>query len=479
LRAVPVNVNYRYKESELGYLFRDARVTAMVLDASMADRVARTRTGYDGLRTLVQLSTVDGDDPLGATPFDAAMAHAPQPRQARGDDEWLLYTGGTTGAPKGVLARHSWLFRVCVQSSYAILDVPVPQTLAELTAVTRRIRDEEPHLVCLPVAPLMHGAGIYNTLATLLGAGTVVYLSSRSYDGVEAAQLLERHRVTDLGLVGDVFARPLADALDRAAAAGRPYDLSHLRRLRSVGVMFSAEVKRRLLAHGDFACHDVISASEGGPFAMAITRRGDETVTARFSLAPRARLIDDDGRDVAPGSGRIGLLAAPTDEFIRYLGDDAATERTFRVIDGQRYCVPGDLASLEADGTLMLKGRGSQVINTGGEKVFAEEVEQVIRAHPAIRDVIVVGVPDERFGHRIAAVVATEGDAQVSAEELRAFVGERLSDYKRPRQVVVVPEVRRSPAGKADLSWARQLAVHEALPQAAGGVDHAPSAAGE
>jgi fatty-acyl-CoA synthase len=452
LRAVPVNVNYRYREAELQHVFHDAGVRAMILDPILAHRVAATP---HEIHTFVQLSTAD--DPLGATAYEDAMAGPPLPRSTRGDDEWLLYTGGTTGQPKGVLARHSWLFTVCVPGSYAVLGVPVPQTLTDLVEVTRAIRDGGNRLVCLPCAPLMHGAGIYSTLATLLGAGTVVYLAGRSYDPVEAATLLDRYRVTDLSLVGDVFARPLADELDAAAAAGRPYDLSHLRRLRSVGVMFSAEVKQRLLAHGDFACHDVVVASEGGPFARAVTRRGDPVATARFTLVPQVRLIDDDGRDVAPGSGRVGLLAAPTDDHVRYLGNDAANARTFRVIDGQRYVVPGDLASLEADGTLIFQGRGSEVINTGGEKVFAEEVEQVIRRHPAIRDAMVVGVPDARWGHSIVAVVAA--DDGVTAEEVRSFVGKHLADHKRPRRVVVVPELRRSPAGKADLRWAREVAA--------------------
>ncbi|GAA1027183.1 acyl-CoA synthetase [Virgisporangium ochraceum] len=452
LRAVPVNVNYRYKETELRHVFQDAGVRAMVLDPMLAHRVAATA---HGMHTFVQLSTVD--NPLAATAYAEAVSGPPLPRRVRGDDEWLLYTGGTTGQPKGVLARHSWVFRVCEQSGYTVRGLPVPQTLTELVTVTRRIRDGDDRLVCLPFAPLMHGSGIYNTLATLFGAGTVVYMAGRSYDPVEAATLLDRHRVTDIGLVGDVFARPLADELDAAAAAGRPYDLSHLRRLRSVGLTFSAEVKERLLAHGDFACYDSIVASEGGPFALAVTRRGDPVTTARFTLAPRARLIGDDGRDVAPGSGQVGVLAAPTDDHIHYLGNEAASARTFRVIDGQRYVVPGDLASLEADGALVFKGRGSGIINTGGEKVFAEEVEQVICRHPAIRDAMVVGVPDERWGHRIVAVVAA--DEGVTTDEVRSFVGRHLADHKQPRRVVVLPELRRSPAGKADLEWAREVAA--------------------
>ncbi|BCB76652.1 acyl-CoA synthetase [Phytohabitans flavus] len=464
LRAVPVNVNYRYREAELRYLLENAQARAIIFDPSLAERVDAVRQQYPGLHTLLPLSA-----------YEEAMAHPRLPRQERGDDEWQLYTGGTTGLPRGVVSRHSWLFAVCVQSSYAVLDRPVPHTLEELAEVTRRIRDEGPGQVCLAVAPLMHGAGIYNTLATLLGGGTVVFLTARSYDPAETARLLAEHKVTDMGMVGDVFARPLADELDRAAAAGTPYDLSHLRRLRSVGVMWSADVKRRLLEHGEFACYDTIAASEGGPFAMRVTRRGDPVTTARFVLAPGARLIGEDGEDVPPGSGSVGMLAAPTDEFIHYHGDEEATARTFRYVDGTRYCMPGDLATLEEDGTLVLRGRGSGVINTGGEKVFAEEVEQVLLRHPAIGDAVVVGVPHERWGSQVVAVVSTT--AAVTADEVREFVGERLAGYKRPREVVFVPSIRRSPAGKADLRWVREVAT--SVPVVAVGPDGVRALAGK
>jgi fatty-acyl-CoA synthase len=194
------------------------------------------------------------------------------------------------------------------------------------------------------------------------------------------------------------------------------------------------------------------------------TRRGDETATARFRLVPGARVLDEDGHDVEPGSGRSGLLAAPADEHIRYDGDDSATASVFREFDGRRWVVPGDLASIEADGTVVFHGRGSRVINTGGEKVYAEEVEQVLLTHPAVRDAFVVGRPDERWGWRIVAVVALRPGSELTDEEARAYVGERLADHKRPRGLLVVPEVRRSPSGKADLRWAQGLAAEPLSP---------------
>jgi fatty-acyl-CoA synthase len=232
----------------------------------------------------------------------------------------------------------------------------------------------------------------------------------------------------------------------------------------SVGVTWSADVKRRLLAHGDFVCRDLVAASEGGPFAVCETRRGDDVVTSRFRLMPGARVIDAAGNDVVPGSGQVGVLAAPADDEVGYLGDSAKTAATFRVIGGQRWVAPGDLASVETDGSITFRGRDSRVINTGGEKVFAEEVEQVLIEHPGVRDALVVGVPDQRFGHRVAAVVAPAGEGELTAEELAGYVAARLADYKKPRAVVFVDQVRRSPSGKADLSWAAAVAAGSRFP---------------
>jgi fatty-acyl-CoA synthase len=259
--------------------------------------------------------------------------------------------------------------------------------------------------------------------------------------------------------VGDVFALPLADALDRAAQAGRPYDLSSLKRIVSVGVTWSAHVKRRLLEHGDFVCRDLVAASEGGPFAVSETRRGDDVMTGRFTLMPGARIIDETGGDVVAGSGQVGMLAALADDEIGYLGDDAKTAQTFRRIDGRRWVVTGDLASLEADGSITFRGRASRVINTGGEKVFAEEVEQVLIEHPGVRDALVVGLPYQRWGQRVTAVVARVSDEGPAADALIAHVAERLADYKKPRGIVFVTDLQRSPSGKADLQWAQAVAA--------------------
>ncbi|HEY3685180.1 MAG TPA: AMP-binding protein [Streptosporangiaceae bacterium] len=462
LRAAPVNVNYRYRSREIAELLTGSGATVIVADAALSTDVA------DAVRDspIVRLGAADGPDPLAgrADDYAAAIAAAsPLLREPRsGDDEWLMFTGGTTGRPKGVRNRQTELFGIAAGNGYGVRGVPRPADLDELRAVTRRLSDGPGRLVTLVAPPLIHATGLYTALGTLLAAGTVVFARSRTYDPRELAVLVDRHEVTNLCLVGDVFAAPFADVLDAAAAAGRPYRLSALREIRSVGVTWSPGVKRRLLDHADVRLVDVIAASEGGPFASSVTTRSGGAITSTFELLPGARVIDADDRDVRPGE--VGRLAAPCADDAAYLGDPARSAATFRLIDGVRHTVPGDLATIREDGSLVLLGRQGRVINTGGEKVYAEEVEQAIAAHPEVGDVVVVGVPDPRWGHRITAVVSVTPGAAPTPSDIQSAVTSRLAGYKKPRTVVFVPRVPRTPAGKLDLRQARILAEGDPQP---------------
>ena len=460
-RGVPVNINYRYRDQELVYLLENSDAEALVFHSSLADRVGRVAADIGALKLLVQVA--DDDSPLvpGAVAYEELVAaHDPMPRISRDPgDIFLLFTGGTTGMPKGVMfLLGSWTASFAAAALTQLgLDPTTP--LDELPAVAAKLPDEE-RIVTVPCAPLMHGTGL--TLGALVAqtvGATVVTLTSRSFDAHELLRTVERHGVTNLAIVGDVFSKPIIKAIDERAAAGSPYDVSTLRRIYSSGAMWSAEVKEALLDRiPDVTLFDIMNSSEGA-MATQVTTRGTTATTARFVPNPTTKVFTEDGREVQPGSDEVGLLAASGNVPIGYYKDPEKTARTFREIDGVMYSFPGDMAKVAADGTLILLGRGNQVINTGGEKVFPEEVEEAVKRVPGVVDCLVVGVDDERFGQAVTAVVALEQDASVTAEEIVAAVKEQLAGYKAPRHVVFVPEVPRAPNGKADHKTARQLAV--------------------
>jgi 3-oxocholest-4-en-26-oate---CoA ligase len=425
LGATMVNINYRYRAGEIRHLLESARVRGVLADADLADEVRAA-----GCPLVVVLTPA---------PVDAERL----PRTERGDAEWLLFTGGTTGYPKAVLGSHTERLRALRATGFDAFGLPPSDDSLPLAL------GRSGEVVALPASPLMHGTGLYAALTALSCGAPVALLPGRTTTGPDLVTAIERHGVTDLTIVGDAFALRLLDALDT------PSRIPSLRRIRSVGAVLSPDVKRRLLAHADLTLHDNIAASEGGMYAMSTVTRSTLDHLGTFTPAPGARLLAlDEDEDLPPTSTDVGRLAAPVVAGAGYLGDQAATDAAFRDIDGVRYSVPGDLARWTPDGRLVLLGRGSSVINTGGEKVYAEEVETVLRSHPAVRDAVVVGVPDPTWGRAVGAVVALSADARASAEELAAFVGERLAGYKKPRHLAFVPEVRRLNTGKNDLAWA-------------------------
>jgi fatty-acyl-CoA synthase len=446
---VPVNTNYRYADDELAYLWSDADAAAVVFHGSFTDTVGRVRARAATVRLWLWVDDGSGPCPGWATPYETAATAAPGEASGSrsGSDLVFIYTGGTTGLPRGVMWRQSSLIDSMIGTGR--------QPSVDLDQYVQARVARGPGDRVLPAPPLMHGTGLLAAMRGLLTGGTVVMLGSRRFDAVELWDVVEREQVQLLTIVGDAFARPMLDALD--AEPGR-WNLGHLRSILSAGAMFGEPVKRGLLRHmADLKIVDQLGSSENGGGATSVSRSGQLDETAAFHPQPGVRVIDDDGRDVRPGSGRVGVIAIPGGAE-GYHKDPAKTAATFPVIDGARYTVAGDHATVEADGSIRFLGRGSVCINTGGEKVFPEEVEEALKTHTAVHDAIVVGIPDQRLGEAITAVVELL-DKGVDDAELIDHVKSRLARYKAPRHVVRVDSVGRAPNGKTDYPAIRALAV--------------------
>jgi len=463
LRAVPVNVNFRYLADELTYLLDNSDAEVLLYHGALADRVAAVRARAPRLRLLVQVETAEADRvPLlpGAHRYeDLVAAHAPAPRIARSaEDHVFLYTGGTTGLPKGVMWTHADLFKQ-FSAGYVVLG-EVPATVEAVGAAAKTMREMGVAGPQIAAPPLMHGMAWFTSMSRLMTGGTVVTLTKRSFDPHELWQCVERHRVAMCVIVGDAFARPMIRALEEAEARGRTYDISSLMVIVSGGVMWTPGCKKPFLDRGVGMLMDGLGSSEATGIGMMITTAGDDPALAKFTPNPGTRVLTEDGRDVVPGSGEIGLLAVTGALPSGYYKDPEKSAATWKTIDGVRYSFPGDWARVESDGSITLLGRGSVCINTGGEKVFPEEVEEVLKLHPGVDDCVVVGVPDARWGEAIAAVVQPRAGAPApDAATLVAFARERLAAYKSPKKVVAVDRILRSPAGKADYRWAREVAA--------------------
>jgi fatty-acyl-CoA synthase len=447
-RAVPINVNYRYVEEELLYLFRDSKARALIYHASFAPVLARIRASLPDVALWIQVADESGEALLpGALDYEAALASQPAdaPSGLSADDLYALYTGGTTGMPKGVLWRQEDIF-------LAALYTRAVGSAAEVAERAVRGRHR-----ALPAPPFMHGAAHWAAFNTWMLGGTVVVQSEpRRLDPHDIWSTAERERVTLLTIVGDAFGRPLADALRR-----RHYDLSALEVIGSGGAILTAALKAELLErlpHVRIA--DQLGSSESGSQALQVSRAGARASTGDFEIASDNLVLREDlGGPVAQGSGEIGWLARRGRVPLGYYGDREKTQRTFPVIGGVRYAVPGDRAALEPDGRLRLLGRDSVTINTGGEKVFAEEVEQALKHHPSVLDAVVVGTPHERWGQQVTALVALRPGEAPGEQALLDVARAHLAPYKLPRRFVFLDRILRAPSGKADYRWARETAL--------------------
>ena len=440
IRAIPTNVNTRYTADELEYLMGDSSPAVAIVEPDIADRI-RSSLDRRGLSAPVIVRGEDYESQL------AAADHHRPLLERSSDDLYIVYTGGTTGLPKGVVWRHEDLLFGALGGGNPGGD-PVTHP-DEVVAVARSGRTR-----CLPASPFTHGTAHWTAFTTLLRGGTVVIDTGTNFDAQRLWDLVEAEAVSILVIVGDAFARPLADAL---VASPERWELSNLVVVLSGGAVLSPSVRTELLDHIPWVVVvDGYGTSEtGGQGQMPVWAGEKETRGTRFHVDSDTVVLDDAGRAAAPGSGVVGRLARRGHIPLGYHGEGAETHDTFVVLGGERWAIPGDLARVEGDGSITLLGRGASSINSGGEKVFPEEVEQVLKAHPAVFDAVVVGVPDERFGQRVAAVVQPRFGVTIEIEDLQAHVRRHLAAFKVPRRVAVVESLIRRPTGKADLNWAR------------------------
>jgi acyl-CoA synthetase (AMP-forming)/AMP-acid ligase II len=453
---VPVNTNYRYGDDELVYLWDNADAAAVVFHGVFAERVERLRARLPAVRAWLHVDDGSGPRPSWALPYEVAAkssgTRVAAPWGRDGDHLYLLFTGGTTGMPKGVMWRQDDLLVILAENAR----VSFPDD-ASIDHWRERVRGRGP--VCLPAAPLMHGTGAFSALSVLTLAGTVVTLEGRRFDPAELLDTVSGERIQVLSIVGDAFAKPILAALDEHP--GR-WDLSSLFMIVSSGVMWSARTKEGLLGHhpGVYLVDQFASSEALGMGASVST--GDTAVgTARFKVSERTRVVGDDGRFVEPGSDVVGMVAIKGRTPVGYYKDPEKSARTFRVIGGERYSVPGDYATVEPDGTIKLLGRGSVCINTGGEKVYPEEVEEAIKEHADVRDAVAVGVPDDRFGEAVVAVVEPVPGSRIDEQTLIGYVKRHLAAFKAPKHVIVVASIGRAPNGKVDYRFLRDYAIEQ------------------
>jgi fatty-acyl-CoA synthase len=457
-RQVHVNVNYRYAADEVRYILDNSDATTVVFAREFSPLVTQIRDRLPGVRRWLVVD--DGSDvaPPGlATSFDLLADTGPgTPLDiARSpSDLFFIYTGGTTGMPKGVMWTQDALRRALI--SPALVE-QVPQDLEDHLRI---VRETGQGPVNLPACPLMHGTGLLSGISALVGGGTVVTLPSAHFDADELWQVVERHRADQLIIVGDAFAKPMLRALDEAP--GRR-DVSSVLAIISSGTMWSMEVKQGMLRHMPQATLlDSFGSSEAVGFGLSIMTADGLVQTAKFAIGEDVRVFAPDDREVVPGSGEAGIIARCGAIPQGYYKDPAKTAATYRTIGGVRYAMPGDHCTVEADGTITLLGRGSGCINTAGEKVFPEEVEEVLKQHPDVEDALVVGLPDEKWGQAVTAVVELAEGAVFDEAALRAHVRARLAGYKAPKRVIPVGRMFRAPNGKADYKGAQAYAAREA-----------------
>ena len=460
--GVPINVNYRYVEEELIYLLENSDAEAVFYHACYSSRIKEISGSLPNIKAWIEVSDGTESKFNRSLKYEDLLNQYPPMKRIHRDPEtiYMLYTGGTTGMPKGVMYKQGeflvYLFRTLKAMGY-----DVPEDLSDLKSRIEASKSSNAFIRSIVGCPLMHGTGMWlGAFLPLLLGGTAITTSNLGFDPDQLWAQVQNKKATNIVIVGDAFAKPMLDALNRGVSDGNAYDLSSVQVIISSGVMWSAEVKQGLLEHHDMKLMDTMGSTEGG-MGASVTTRDNPPATAKFALNPGVIILADDGEILSPGSEKIGLIGTSGLVPVGYYKDEKKSAETFREVDGIRYSFPGDYAKLEADGTITLLGRGSNCINSAGEKIYPEEVEEALKKDALVFDCLVVGMPDEKFGQKIVAVVSTVDNQQINEAELIENTRKSIAGYKLPKTILFTDEVQRAPNGKANYKWAKTFAEEQ------------------
>ena len=460
--GVPINVNYRYVAEELIYLLDNSDSEAVFYHACYSDRIKEIANSLPNIKAWIEISDGTESHFSDALNYDQLLdSSSPMERIYRDPETiYMLYTGGTTGMPKGVMYKQGE-FLVVLFSTLKAMGYDVPEDINNLEEQIHSFKKDNTFIRSLIGCPLMHGTGMWlGAFLPLLLGGTAITSRNLGFDADQMWTQVEDTQTSNIVIVGDAFAKPMLDALNNASNQGKPYDLSSVKVIISSGVMWSEEVKNGLLEHHDMQLIDTMGSTEGG-MGSSVSTRDNPPKTAKFSLNPGVIVIADDGEILRPGTEKIGLIGTSGLVPVGYYKDEKKSAETFKEIDGIRYSFPGDYAKLEEDGTITLLGRGSNCINSAGEKIYPEEVEEAIKRNDEVFDCLVVGVDDSKFGQKVVAVVSLESNKEIDEDNLVSSTRQFIAGYKLPKKVIFVDEVQRAPNGKANYKWAKNVADKE------------------
>ena len=460
--GIPINVNYRYVAEELIYLLDNSDSEAVFYHACYSNRIKEIASSLPNIKAWIEVSDGTESHFPDALKYEELLeSSSPMDRIYRNPETiYMLYTGGTTGMPKGVMYKQGeflvFLFRTLKAMGY-----DVPEDINNLEEQIHNFKKDDMFIRSLIGCPLMHGTGMWlGAFLPLLLGGTAITSRNLGFDADQIWTQVEDTQTSNIVIVGDAFAKPMLDALNNASNQGKPYDLSSVKVIISSGVMWSEEVKNGLLEHHDMQLMDTMGSTEGG-MGSSVSTRDNPPKTAKFALNPGVVVIADDGEVLKPGTDKIGLIGTSGLVPVGYYKDEKKSAETFREVDGIRYSFPGDYAKLEEDGTITLLGRGSNCINSAGEKIYPEEVEEAIKRNNEVFDCLVVGVDDPKFGQKVVAVVSLEDSKQIDEDDLVNATRQFIAGYKLPKKVIFVDEVQRAPNGKANYKWAKNVADKE------------------